>query len=106
MGTLLKVTCRDCGAESEQVYGAVILGFNPRCDRCGRTTFVEVRELVASDPPGFDPHAADAWLRREERIPALAGPCDCGGSFSEDAPLRCLSCRSRNVGYVRVGYVD
>ena len=44
------------------------------CDRCGKEWWWEVlRE--APDPP----------------------PCSCGGSFTEDAPPRCPSCRSVEI---------
>lgn len=106
MGTLLAVTCNACGEESKQVDGAVMMGFNLRCDQCGVTTFVALQDLYAGDPPGIEPATDEAWRLRYKRLPALAGLCPCGGTYREDAPLRCLKCRSTEVTTVATGMID
>lgn len=97
MGQLLDVVCHRCGARSRQIDGAVMLGFNPRCLGCGRTRFVSLEALADSDPPGADATSEETWRLRELRIPELAGTCECGNGFSEEAPIRCLRCRSSDV---------
>lgn len=106
MGTLLSVTCNACGTTSEQLDGPVMMGFNPRCDRCGTTTFVSIEDLCTADPPDLDPAGDDAWRLREERLSKVAGPCECGGAFDNDAPLRCLACRSTDITSVMTGLAD
>jgi hypothetical protein len=106
MGSLLTVTCRSCGSESRQVDGPIMTGFNPRCDRCGATAFVSIADLYASDPPGMDEASDSAWQLRDERLSTLAGPCSCGGSFVEDAPVRCPACRSTDVAPRVDGMLD
>jgi hypothetical protein len=106
MGTLLSVICNACGSTSEQLDGPVMMGFNPRCDRCGATTFVSIEDLCAADPPDLDPAGEDAWRLREARLSKVAGPCECGGTFDNDAPLRCLSCRSTDIESVMTGLAD
>jgi hypothetical protein len=106
MGTLLSVTCNACGTTSEQLDGPVMMGFNPRCVRCGTTTFVSVEDLCAADPPELDPTSVDAWRLREARLPDVAGTCECGGTFDNEAPLRCLACRSTDITSVMTGLAD
>ncbi|MGH9379830.1 MAG: hypothetical protein ACRD2Z_04355 [Thermoanaerobaculia bacterium] len=107
MASLLTVTCNACSAaESEQIDEPVMMGFNLRCDRCGETTFVALDDLFAGGPPGIELASDEAWRLRYERLPTVAGTCSCGGDFREDAPLRCLSCRSTDVTSVMTGIAD
>lgn len=106
MGQILTVTCRECGTTADQIDGPVMMGFNPRCTDCGSITFVSLDSLYVDDPPELDPASDEAWRLRYERITTIAGPCECGGTFSEDAPLRCNSCRSTHVGSVTTAMVD
>lgn len=106
MATMLTVTCNKCGAESEQIDGPLMMGFNLRCDRCGETKFVAMEDLYAGDPPGIQPASDEAWRLRHGRLPGLAGTCACGGSHSEDAPIRCSACRSTDVTSVMTGLAD
>lgn len=109
MGQLLLVECHRCGATSEQVDGAVSAGFHLRCVECGQTRFVDLQTVFATDPPGVDGVAragAELWRRREERLPVLAGPCDCGGRFDGHAALRCLECRSEDVATTVRAMID
>lgn len=103
MGTILTVTCQHCGSSSEQIDGPVMMGFNPRCNRCGKTTFVSLEALCRDDPPDLDPASEAAWRLREERLTKVAGPCRCGGRYEEDAPLRCLECRSTDLRSTMTG---
>jgi hypothetical protein len=80
-----------------------MMRFNPRCVDCEQTRFVNLQEVYASDPPGIDKASNEAWELRRQRIPELAGTCDCGGRFAEDAPIRCLACRSTAVASLRPG---
>lgn len=106
MGTILRVICRDCGHQDEQVDGPIMSGFLPRCDRCGTSRFVSISELEESDPPGIEPASPEVWELRMRRMPILAGPCQCGGHFSETAPIRCLACHSRSVSKTVSGMAD
>lgn len=106
MATLLMVTCNDCGASSEQIDGPLMMGFNLRCERCGETKFVDMDDVYAGDPPDLEPASEEAWRLRYERLPGIAGTCACGGSHREDAPLRCLTCRSTDVVSVMTGNAD
>ena len=106
MATMLTVTCNKGGAESEQIDGPVRMGFTLRCERCGETTFVAMEDVYAGDPVGIDPASDEAWRLREQRLTDLAGPCACGGSHTENAPLRCRSCRSTDVTSVMTGLAD
>ncbi len=81
-------------------------GLYPRCLHCGATRFVSLGELYESDPPGFDPASEEVWELRYRRIPEIAGRCECGGSFSERAPIRCPECRSRQVTSELTAIVD
>jgi hypothetical protein len=81
-------------------------GFNPRCLHCGATRFVSIGDLYKADQPGIDPASGEAWELRYQRIPKLAGRCECGGSFSVDAPIRCPECLSRQVTSELMGLVD
>lgn len=97
MGIRLDVTCRSCGHVSDQIDGAIMSGFNLRCDQCGRTTLVTIAELIDTDPPEVDKAGAEAWRLRRARLPVLAGRCDCGGRFGERTPIRCPACHSTDV---------
>jgi hypothetical protein len=105
-GTMLRVRCRRCGGVSDQLDGAVFMGFRPRCTTCGKARLVSIEDLVDTDPPGLEPGSPEAWQSRHQRIPALAGVCECGGEFSEDAPIRCPECRSTDVSTDLVGFAD
>ena len=104
MAEMIDVACDRCGTVSQQLDGATMLGFNPRCLECGTEKFVSLEELYAADTSGLDPASDEAWHLRKSRIPDLAGICNnCGGTFSIDAPIRCAHCRSRNVSILLVG---
>jgi len=106
VGTLLEVTCRACGTVSNQTDGPIFAGYNPRCVQCGATKLVSIERLRRTDSPDLDPEGKGVWALREERIPELAGRCECGGAFSLDAPIRCPSCRSTDVKAVTEALVD
>lgn len=106
MAKIVEVQCRTCGTASQQIDGPTSMGVRPRCDRCGTARFVSIRELVESDPPGIDPAGAAAWDLRFQRVTALAGRCECGGDFFEDAPIRCPGCSSTDVSADLVGFAD
>lgn len=72
-------------------------GFNLRCTDCGATLLVTIDQLVETDPPGIELACHEAWVGRQQRLPAIAGPCPCGGQMDEKAPIRCATCRSTNV---------
>lgn len=105
MAEMLEVTCRSCGTISEQLDGALMSGYQPRCVKCGKTKLVSIARLMETDPD-LDHVEADVWTLREQRIPELAGRCECGGTFSLDAPLRCPSCHATDVTTVSVGLAD
>jgi hypothetical protein len=106
MGKMLDVSCKHCGTVTEQIDGALMSGFNPRCVECGATRFVSLADICATDPPSLEPSSNEAWQLRYDRIPDLAGMCDCGGRFAEDAPIRCLQCRSQDVETMVTAMVD
>lgn len=86
MAVGIDVTCHSCGKVSEQMDGPFFAGFSPRCIQCGATTFIALDDL-----------GEDGWNLARDRIPELAGRCECGGTFNETAPIRCPYCRSTNV---------
>lgn len=106
MAGLLNVWCRRCGAESSQIDGPTMLGFNPRCEKCGRTRHVSLQTIYDTDPPGIDPASSEAWRLREARVSDLAGTCKCGGRFSETAAIRCRKCRTTEVDTSSMGIAD
>jgi hypothetical protein len=106
MGGMLEVSCRECGVTSNQIDGPTMSGFNPRCERCGRSRHVSIMALLDTDPPGIEPASSEAWRLRHARIPEVAGSCTCGGRFSEDAPIRCPQCRTTEVDSVSMGIAD
>lgn len=106
MAHLLLVTCNACGAESEQIDGPLMMGFNPRCEHCGETKFVPMEDDNVGNPPDIDPVSEEATRLRYERLSGIAGPCACGGRFRQDAPVRCRSCRSTDVTSVVTGSAD
>lgn len=106
MGGMLNVHCRQCGAVSNQVDGATMMGFNPRCERCGRTKHVSLQSLYAFNPPGLEPGSREARDLRDANIPVVAGKCRCGGRFSETAVIRCTTCRTTEVDIESIGTVD
>lgn len=95
MGYRLEVACGRCGDRSEQVDGAVMSGFNPRCDRCGRTRLVSIAALVASDPSGTSPASAEAWTQRRDVRVMPVDRCDAArsrsGRLSRPALERCAN---------------
>jgi DNA-directed RNA polymerase subunit RPC12/RpoP len=104
MAEIIEIDCQRCGTVTSELDGPTMMGFNPRCLRCGVSEFVSLTELLDTDPPGFDSDGDQAWSLRRSRIPEVSGICDeCGGTFSEDAPIRCGHCRSRDVTTRAIG---
>ena len=103
MAQIIEIDCRRCGAVTNDLDGPTMTGFNPRCLGCGTSRFVSLTKLLDTDPPDFDSDSDEAWPLRESRIADLAGICDCGGTFSENAPIRCEQCRSRDVSTRFIG---
>ena len=104
MAEMIEIDCQRCGTVTNDLDGPTMMGFNPRCLGCGTTRFVSHTELFDTDPPGFDPDGDQAWPLRQSRVLEIAGICDnCGGTFSEDAPIRCGHCRSRDVSIHFIG---
>lgn len=101
MGQILEVRCRACGADEHQLDGALFAGYRPRCDRCGERRLVPWDGSSGAAPPaGQSREAVDAWVSDQ------AGPCSCGGRFSDVAPIRCRSCRSTDVSSTSIGTAD
>ena len=104
MAEMIEIDCQRCGTVTIDLDGPTLTGFNPRCLRCGISRFVSLTELLDTDLPGFDSDSDQAWSRRGVRIPEIAGICDnCGDTFSENAPIRCEQCRSRDVSTRSIG---
>lgn len=101
MAQLLEVHCRVCGLDDHQLDGPVFAGYQPRCDRCGETHLVAWDGSSGSAAPaGRSSEVIEAWVSDQ------AGTCSCGGRFSTTAPIRCLNCRSTDVGSIVVGVAD
>jgi hypothetical protein len=100
MAMMLEVSCRQCGAQSQQLDGATMSGPRPRCWVCGRSRLVSVEDVIKATTDGQSVDWSDA------NIAKLAGPCKCGGTFSEDAPLRCKKCRSTDLDRHDYGIAD
>jgi hypothetical protein len=94
MGSMLNVICSACGHQAQQIDGAIMSGFNPRCTKCGRTRFVSISDLFDDQEQGSGRADFDSL---ESRVPIVAGKCRCGGQFTLDAPFRCRKCRSTDV---------
>lgn len=72
MGSYTKIKCPRCGKVYEWSEGE---GFTTRilhCDRCGKKKQMKLNAKYAV----------------EDLV------CKCGGSFSEDAPIRCPECKA------------
>lgn len=72
MGSYTKIKCPGCGKVYEWSEGE---GFTTRilhCDRCGKKKQMKLNAKYAV----------------EDLV------CKCGGSFSEDAPIRCPECKA------------
>jgi hypothetical protein len=74
MGTGLTVSCDGCGEEFSATLGAGFMGVQTRCTECGESSFA--------------PHP---WMASDDDPPAPER-CECGGTFSSDAPVRCPGC--------------
>ena len=99
MATLLMVVCRQCGKETDEMDGAIMAGPRPRCLQCGRSGLIPVEDLMAARAD-----ESSEWTDRH--LGQLAGVCTCGGTFSEDAPLRCTKCRSTDLDRHVYGNAD
>ncbi len=76
MGEAFRMRCNDCRAKWMYRRGEGAITRFLHCDRCGK-------EKVLCNSEG--------------EISAL--PCDCGGTFIEDAPIICPKCKSANVEF-------
>lgn len=116
MGTMYSVTCRQCRRDFDYCdaygMGSQIL----HCDGCGRShgiAYTEVEDLFRRfrAGPGFGsrgpvptvegadgPIAALSQEGYEEAVEARCAPCECGGAFRFDPPIRCPRCGSLDCG--------
>lgn len=76
MGTLHDATCRHCGKSFEYSEGGGFQFAIIQCDLCHRA-----RSVSWEDKKNSDTH----------------GPCDCGGTFRNDAVVRCPHCDSPDI---------
>lgn len=79
MGRGYDAICHDCGSKFSVHEGSGMIAMPFHCERCGKEWWWE---FGPGGPVGD----------------ANPPPCDCAGSFSIDAPVRCPSCRSTNFG--------
>lgn len=79
MGRTYAAICNECGSAFEVSEGSGMAAMPLHCNQCGREWWWE-----------FGPGGpiTDEQPTRE---------CLCGGAFTEEAPPRCPSCRSRNL---------
>ncbi len=76
MGTLNKGKCKECGHKFEY---SLVGGFNfaiINCNKCHRARSV-------------------SW--DDKKKSTTHGPCECGGTFTNDAKVRCPECNSDRV---------
>jgi predicted Zn-ribbon and HTH transcriptional regulator len=76
MGHGFGVICKECGTKFQVNDGPGMIAMPFRCDRCGK----------------------EWWRRYPQEGPLEGNPnpptCDCGGTFTTEAPPRCPNCRS------------
>lgn len=85
MGRGYLAVCKECGTQVEVNEGPGMSSMPLRCDRCGKEWWWD---FGVGGPMG------------EPNPPT----CECGGSFSEDAPPRCPSCHSTELERDPSGY--
>jgi hypothetical protein len=76
MGEMLGVVCGTCNEEFTAHIGAGMRAVATRCNACG---------AESSEPHAFLDAGQDGANHIAER-------CECGGTFSADAPYRCPNC--------------
>lgn len=79
MGYGYDVICKACGTKSQVSEGSGMNAMPFHCDRCGKEWWWE---FGVGGPMG-----------KEANPP----PCDCGGTFTAEAPARCPQCRSTDL---------
>lgn len=98
MGIQFEAKCRKCGCEFEACDGGGFEFSMLRCDRCGSPHFVGPDEEL--------PQPKSVWTRILElsRLKKVArtDQCHCGGTYSADAPLRCIQCHSDDIEMGRI----
>ena len=85
MGRSFSAICNSCETRFEVNEGSGMIAMPLRCDRCGSEWWWEFGD---SGPLG------------EPNPPA----CPCGGSFTQEAPPRCLECRSTDLRHDPDGF--
>lgn len=96
MGAMQGVICAQCGHRHEILIGPGMTFLLLHCEVCGRPKSVARSDVQAAPDTasGEEPGLVMCLESNSQRIAAIAGRCDCGGSFSLDAPPRCPRCRS------------
>ena len=122
MGSSMSYICKRCDAHFGARSGGGFYFDELHCDQCGRSTSIGHKELgdihlrfvkglkvpyaiaraemdrrIQANYPG-EPLSRDEYHAAAE---ATLDPCDCGGRFKYDAPLRCPTCRSTKELWVR-----
>jgi DNA-directed RNA polymerase subunit RPC12/RpoP len=73
------VICNECGTKFEVNEGSGMIAMPFHCHRCGKEWWWECGE---GEPTGKEPEPPS---------------CECGGTFTGDAPPRCPRCRSKDL---------
>lgn len=76
MGAMLGVVCGTCNEGFEAQLGAGMRAVATRCDACGAES--------------AEPHLL--FEGGQHGSTSAPEQCECGGTFSADAPFRCPSC--------------
>ena len=93
MGASHQAACRACGHTFSARIGG---GWNfilVRCTECGRSKTLDRPAQPQPDNAATGP-ANTANHPANNKTP---GRCQCGGEYTEDAPVRCPQCKSTDI---------
>ena len=93
MGASYEAVCRACGHTFSARLGG---GWNfilVRCTECGRS---KTHDKDAHNEPDKGASGPASAANQRANHPA-AGRCQCGGEYTEDAPVRCPRCKSTDI---------
>ena len=78
--------CKECGTRFSVSDGPGMVAMPYHCDRCGKEWWWEFKAKIPLDGTAHPP------------------TCDCGGTFTSDAPPHCPKCRSTELERDPSGY--
>ena len=117
MGHTAETKCRDCCKDFTFDQGGGFFFQLLRCDQCGKTKSIghdklgDLRKqyhrgklhsflIPIEDQERYKQKYGVLPISEKEyhqAVEAIAGPCECSGKYTFDAPPRCRDCRSTRI---------